>query len=107
MAWHDALVKKITVDEYYIHWRGMQFRVRYIVHNGYTVIEALKDYNKSTSDFEEWFHLRSDLNTRYDQPHYWRPILWSQDKQIVDWATKAIAIAYDQYTQENVRRAKK
>ena len=106
MSWHDALAKKIVVEEYYIHWRQMQFKVRYVVHNGYTVIEALPEYNKSTSDFEEWLRHRSDLNTRYDLPHWYRPIKFNRDKKIVKWATEAIANAHGQYHQESISRTK-
>ncbi len=99
MKWHDALAKKITVDEYYIHWRQMQFKVRYVVHNGFTVVEALPEYNKSTSDFSEWLRLRSDFNIRYDRPHWYHPIRFNRDRRIVEWATETIEKAYKQYYQ--------
>lgn len=106
MSWHDALAKKITVDEYYIHYRNMQFKVRYVVHNSYTVIEPLPEYNKSTDDFAEWFRLRIDMNTRYDLPHWYKPIKFNRDKKIVKWTLEAIEAAYGQYHQENINRNK-
>jgi len=106
MKWHDALAKKITVDEYYIHWGGMQFKVRYVTHNGFTYIESLPD-SKRSRDFEEWLHLRSDLNTRYDRPHHWQPIIFNRDKKIVEWAVKAVEEAYNQYHQTNIKVKRK
>ena len=100
MKWHDHLAKKITVDEYYVHHRGIQFKVRYVIHNGFTVIEPLPNSHKNTS-FEEWFKLRSDFNTRYDKPHWYKPLpRFGRDKKIVNWAVDSIHKAYTQYYQE-------
>jgi len=105
--WEDHLVKMIVVEEYYIYvvsqeYGKMQFRVRYVKHNGYTVIESLPEYNRMLSSFEKWFHMRSDLNTRYDLPHWWQPIRFNRRKIITKWALKTIERAFKQYHQENV-----
>lgn len=107
MNYRDHLAKMIVVEEYYIHvdtdkFGKMQFRVRYIVHNGYTLIEPLTDYNKRLNDFEDWLRLRMEFNTRYDEPHWYKPIRFNRERKIVEWALGNIQKAYNQYYQETI-----
>lgn len=101
--WQRQLKSKITVDEYVIKWEHphthqmIDFRVRYVKHNGYTLI--LGDH----SEFGEWLSLHSEFNTRYDLPHWYRKLSWyKRDQAIVQWANKNLDLAFWQFSVERI-----
>lgn len=106
--WKSYLAKRIVVEEYYIavptQFDTFQFKVHYVRHNGYTLIQPLAtvkdEYTEAGQAFMEWITLRSDFNTRYDQPHWWKPVRFFRKRKITTWAVQNIDKAYSAWKQE-------
>lgn len=99
-------LKKITIEEYRFDWSpdplhrdDYQFVIRYIKHNGYTI---MKIENYLTDDFVQWFHLHLiTLGTRYNKPHWYHPIHFRRKQRLEKWAIGAITQAYEIYEKED------
>ena len=108
--WQQFLAKKIDTEEYYIavptQYDMFQFRVRYVKHNGYTLIlpidHEMGDLTEFGQMFIEWFKFRSDFNTRYDARGWWKPVRFNRKKKLVIWAVENINKAYSQFKVEMV-----
>lgn len=108
--WKKFLAQKIDTEEYYIaiptQYDMMQFRIRYVKHNGYTLILPIDHEKGELSEFGQlfmdWFKFRSDFNTRYEQHGYWRKVRFSRKKKLVIWAVANIDRAYQQFKAEMV-----
>ena len=100
----------VKTEEYYISvptaYDMFQFRIRYVKHNGYTLILPIDhetgDLSIFGQKFVEWFKLRSDFNTRYDRAHWWKPVRFNRRKKLVIWAVTNIDKAYSQFKLEMV-----
>jgi hypothetical protein len=108
--WKRFLAQKIDVEEYYIavptQYDMFQFRVRYVKHNGYTLILPVDheegELSKFGQLFVQWFKINSEFNTRYDKAHWWHPIRFNRKKKLVIWAVTNINKAYSQFKVEMV-----
>ena len=108
--WQKFLAKKIDTEEYYIsvptQYDLFQFRIRYVKHNGYTLILPVDHEENKLSPFGkmfvDWFKLRSDFNTRYDRRGWWKPVRWNREKKLVIWAIANIDKAYTEFKREMV-----
>lgn len=80
----------------------LEFKVRYVKHNGFTHIQlmAKPDMLPKHRQFAEWFWLHSNHNTRYDKPHWYKPIRLGRKKKIVIWALESIDLAYSAFYTE-------
>jgi len=108
--WKKFLAQKIDTEEYYIavptKYDMFQFRVCYVKHNGYTLILPIDHAEGELSVFGkmfvDWFKFRQDLNTRYDKPHWWRPIRFNRKKKLVIWSVNTVNQAYSVFKAEMV-----
>lgn len=108
--WKKYLAKKIDTEEYYIavptQYDLFQFRIRYVKHNGYTLIIPIDhqpgELSKFGEMFVEWFKINSEFNTRYDAAHWWKPVRFNRKKKLVIWAVANIDKAYSQFKLEMV-----
>lgn len=108
--WKEFLAKRVDVEEYYIavptRYDMFQFRIRYVKHNGYTLILPVDHVEGELSvfgqKFVQWFKLRSDYNTRYDRRGWWKPVRFNRKKKLVIWAVAAIDHAYSEFKREMV-----
>lgn len=106
--WKKFLAQKIDTEEYYIavptQYDMFQFRVRYVKHNGYTLILPIDHEEGELSPFGkmfvDWFKFRSDFNTRYDRRGWWKPVRFNRKKKLVIWAVNNIDKAYSQFKLE-------
>lgn len=112
MNWREHFSQKIVVEEYYIIMRtqydSLTFKIHYVKHNGYTYMEHSPgfDFGKEQGDeakeFLEWVRFRSDILTRCDRPHWWKPIRFKRKKKLVIWGVKSLQKAYNEFYQERV-----
>ena len=108
--WRKFFAKKIDTEEYYIavptQYDMFQFRIRYVKHNGYTLLLPIDHEKDELSPFGkmfvEWFKYRIDFNTRYDRPGWWKPIRFNRQKKLVTWAVRQINAAYEEFKREMV-----
>lgn len=84
-----SLDKKIVIEEYYMthHKSQEQFVIRYIKHNGYTTIKPVAGQKSELSDFVKNNRVQM---TRYDEPHWYKPIRFQRKYKLMDWADKTI-----------------
>jgi len=102
--------RTLKIEEYYIsiptQYDVFQFRVRYVKHDGYTLILPIDHVEGELSVFGkmfiDWFKFRSDRNTRYDGPHWWRPIRFNRKKRLIIWSVASVNTAYDIFKAEMV-----
>lgn len=108
--WKEFFAKKIDTEEYYIavptQYDMFQFRVRYVKHNGYTLILPIDHEHGELSKFGElfiqWFKINSEFNTRYDRTFWWKPIRFNRKKKITIWSVQAVNKAYSVFKAEMV-----
>jgi hypothetical protein len=108
--WKKFLAQKINTEEYYIavptKYDMFQFRIRYVKHNGYTLVlpvdHAAGELSIFGVKFIEWFKFRADFNTRYERKGHWTPIRFNRKKKLVIWAVRNINAAYEQFKREMV-----
>ena len=108
--WKKFLAQKIDTEEYYIavptQYDMFQFRVRYVKHNGYTLILPVDhetgELSKFGQMFVQWFKINQEFNTRYDRTFWWKPIRFNRKKKLVIWAVTNINKAYSQFKLEMV-----
>lgn len=107
--WQRHLAPKvIKTEEYYISvptaYDIFHFRIRYVKHNGYTLIIPIDhehgDLTKFGAMFVEWFKIASNFNTRYDKPGWWKPVRFNRKKKLVIWAVLNVEKAYEHFKQE-------
>lgn len=81
--------KKIVIEEYYMthHKSQERFVIRYVKHNGYTTIIPVAGQKSELSDFIKNHQVQM---TRYDKPHWYKPIRFNRKKKLLEWADKAI-----------------
>ena len=102
--------RTIKVEEYYItvptQYDIFAFRIRYVKHNGYTLILPVDHENDKLSPFGklfiDWFKFRQDFNTRYDKAFWWKPVRFNRRKKLVIWAVMNIDKAYQEFKREMV-----
>lgn len=102
--------RTIKTEEYYItvptNYDMFSFRIRYVKHNGYTLIIPVDHENKELSVFGkmfiDWFKINQAFNTRYDKAFWWKPVRFNRRKKLVIWAVNNIDKAYTQFKAEMV-----
>ena len=108
--WKQFYADKLVTEEYYItiptQYDIFTFNVRYVRRNGYTLILPVVMDITQVSDFGklfiDWFKIRSDFNTRYDAPHWWKKIRFNRKQKIVSWAVSSIDTAYSEFKKEMI-----
>lgn len=108
--WKKYLAKRIDTEEYYIavptQYDMFQFRIRYVKHNGFTLVLPVDHEHEELSKFGElfidWFKWHQQYNTRYDRPGWWKPIRFNRKKKLVIWAVQSINDAYAQFKLEMI-----
>lgn len=109
--WKEFVADRtIKVEEYYItvptQYDLFQFRIRYVKHNGYTLIIPIDHQPGELSKFGElfidWFKINSEFNTRYDKTFWWKPVRFNRRKKLVIWGVSNIDRAYKQFKLEMV-----
>jgi hypothetical protein len=110
--WRRYLANDTVVDteEYYIAvpttYDVFYFRIRYVKHNGYTIILPVDHEHENLSKFGalfvDWFKWHQQFNTRYDKPGWWKPVRFNRKKKLVVWGVMSVEKAYEQFKQEVV-----
>lgn len=102
--------RTIHTEEYYItvptQYDLFSFRIRYVKHNGYTLILPIDHEHENLSVFGamfiDWFKWHQQYNTRFDKPGWWKPIRFNRRKKLVQWALKSVDQAYTDFKAEMV-----
>lgn len=107
--WQQYLAPKtIKTEEYYIavptQYDMFHFRIRYVKHNGYTLILPIDHEHGELTEFGamfiDWFKINSTFNTRYDRAGWWKPVRFNRKKKLTIWAVMSIEKAYSTFKQE-------
>ncbi len=102
--------KVILTEEYYItiptQYDMFSFRIRYVKHNGYTLILPIDHEHEGLTDFGnmfiDWFKMNSAYNTRYDALGWWKKVRFNRKKKLTIWAVMSVQKAYNDFKAEVV-----
>lgn len=109
--WQQYLADRvIKTEEYYIavptQYDIFHFRVRYVKHNGFTLILPIDheadDLSKFGALFIDWFKWHQQFNTRYDAKGWWKKVRFNRKKKLVVWAVMSVEKAYEEFKREIV-----
>lgn len=100
----------VNTEEYYItiptQYDMFSFRIRYVKHNGYTLIIPVDHENENLTEFGalfiDWFKMNSAYNTRYDALGWWKKVRFNRKKKLVIWAVMSVNKAYSDFKQQMI-----
>ena len=104
MKWKQHLQGRvITVEEFAIEMKTtadpILMQMRYVKHNGYTTLKC----KAGPAGFIDWVDLHLIDMTRYDKPHWYKPVRFFRKRRLTLWAVRTTQAAYNRWYIETVR----